>query len=132
MRIAVDTNLLVRALVDDDPHQARLAVHELSAASEIVLSLPMLCELCWVLGGRYRYSKQEIFHAIDGLTSSATAVVDNVAVAAGLAMLEAGGDFADGVIAHLGRTAGAEVFISFDRGAVKRLSVAGHAARSPG
>jgi predicted nucleic-acid-binding protein len=46
---------------------------------------------------------------------------DRAAVEAGLASLRAGGDFADGVIAHEGRRMGADVFVSFDRRAVALL-----------
>jgi hypothetical protein len=56
-------------------------------------------------------------------------VVDLGAVEAGLAVLERGGDFADGVIAFEGRRAGGRVFTSFDRGAVKRVGAAGGEAR---
>ena len=57
--------------------------------------------------------------------------VDQPTVDAGLAQLEAGGDFADGVIAHQGRWLGAETFVSFDREAIEGLRAQGHAARLP-
>ena len=56
--------------------------------------------------------------------SSLTAVnvvVDRPAVDAGLAVLDAGGDFADGVIAYEGSLIGGETFVSFDKGAVSLL-----------
>jgi predicted nucleic-acid-binding protein len=51
------------------------------------------------------------------------------AIDAGLAMLDAGGDFADGVIAYEGRWLGAETFVSFDRKAVEMLNQQGQPAR---
>ncbi len=51
------------------------------------------------------------------------------AVEAGLALLEAGGDFADGIMAHEGKWLGGETFVSFDRQAVKLLSEQGEAAQ---
>jgi predicted nucleic-acid-binding protein len=51
------------------------------------------------------------------------------AVDAGLSILEAGGDFADGVIAFGGRWLGADIFVSFDKNAVTLLKAAGQAAR---
>jgi predicted nucleic-acid-binding protein len=48
-------------------------------------------------------------------------MVNRPAVEAGLAVLDAGGDFADGVIAFDGRFHGGETFVSFDRKAVKLL-----------
>ena len=47
----------------------------------------------------------------------------------GLALLKAGGDFADGVIAYEGSWLGAEAFVSFDRQAVELLAANGRAAR---
>jgi len=49
-----------------------------------------------------------------------------------LAMLEAGGDFAVGVIAYECRGLGAETFVSFDTLAVALMTAQGDAARSPG
>ena len=43
--------------------------------------------------------------------------------------VEAGGDFADGVIAHEGRWLGGETFVSFDRQAVKLLAAQGEAVK---
>ena len=54
--------------------------------------------------------------------------VDRRAVTAGLDMLRAGGDFADGVIAYEGRQTGHEIFTSFDRKAVARLRAQGYQA----
>jgi predicted nucleic-acid-binding protein len=52
-----------------------------------------------------------------------------LAVQAGLKVFEAGGDFADGVIAYEGIWLGAETFVSFDKKAVKQLSKQGVATR---
>ena len=51
------------------------------------------------------------------------------AVEAGLAVLEAGGDFADGLIAYEGKFLGGDTFVSFDRKAVALLTKHGHTAR---
>ncbi|EGG79200.1 transposase subfamily [Gluconacetobacter sp. SXCC-1] len=51
------------------------------------------------------------------------------AVEAGLALLEAGGDFADGVIAHEGVWLGGETFVSFDKKAVSLLKKQGEKTR---
>jgi transposase len=52
------------------------------------------------------------------------------AIDAGLAVLDAGGDFADGVIAYEGKWLGAETFVSFDKKAVEMLTAQGVSARS--
>jgi predicted nucleic-acid-binding protein len=56
-------------------------------------------------------------------------VVNRPATEAGLAMLEAGGDFADGVIAYEGSWLGADTFISFDKKAVRLIEAQGKSAR---
>lgn len=48
---------------------------------------------------------------------------------AGLAVLDAGGDFADGVIAYEGTWLGGDIFVSFDKKAVALLSIQGHKTR---
>jgi predicted nucleic-acid-binding protein len=67
--------------------------------------------------------------AIRVLLAAENVETDRQASAAGLAMLDAGGDFADGLIAHEGRWLGGEMFVSFDKKAVAMLSSAGVAAR---
>jgi len=58
-------------------------------------------------------------------------VAERLAVEAGLAMLDSGGDFADAVIAHEVRRLGGETFVSFDQKAVRLLATQGQAARMP-
>jgi predicted nucleic-acid-binding protein len=125
VRITADTNILVRAAVGDDPVQARIAADLLLRAELIAVPLPVLCEFVWVLLRRYGRDAREIAAAIRDLIDSANVRLDQAAVEAGLAVLEAGGDFADGVIAFDGRRLGGEVFASFDRRAVELISATG-------
>lgn len=129
MRITADTNVLVRALMGDDPHQAALAEAALGRAALVAVPLPVLCELVWVLARGYRVPVPEIAAALRRLMEADNVAANRPAVAAGLAMLEAGGDFADGVIAFEGRWLGAEEFVSFDRRAVALAEAQGARAR---
>jgi predicted nucleic-acid-binding protein len=129
MKLAVDTNVLVRAVVGDDAVQARRAAALLRDAEVIAVALPCLCEFVWVLRRVYGLATTDIATAIRSLIAAAPVVVNRPAVEAGLALLEAGGDFADGVIAFEGAWLGGETFISFDRDAVKRLSALGRRAQ---
>lgn len=129
MRIKADTNVLVRAITEDNPHQSGIAQVELANAHVVAFALPALCELVWVLSRGYRILSAEIAAAIRRLINSANVVVNRPAVEAGLAVLDAGGDFADGVIAYEGSWLGADAFISFDRQAVERLEAQGTTAR---
>jgi predicted nucleic-acid-binding protein len=129
VKITADTNVLVRAAVLDDPTQGALAVAALIEADLVVAPLPALCEFVWVMIRGYKRSAQEVAAALRTLAASASVVVDRPAVEAGLALLESGGDFADGVIAFEGRRAGGGVFTSFDRDAVALIAATGGEAR---
>jgi predicted nucleic-acid-binding protein len=129
MRLAVDTNVLVRAVVQDDPVQAGIAAKVLAEADLIAVALPCLCEFVWVLRRVYGFQPADAATAIRALLAIANVEVNRPAVEAGLAVLEAGGDFADGVIAHEGAWLGGETFVSFDRKAVSLVRAQGQAAR---
>jgi predicted nucleic-acid-binding protein len=129
VRITADTNLLVRALTGDDPRQAAIAETELATAEAVALTLPVLCELVWVLRRSHRLRSPDVAEAIRRLINSENVLVDRTAAEAGLALLDAGGDFADGVIAHEGRWLGADVFVSFDRDATAMLEAQGERVR---
>jgi predicted nucleic-acid-binding protein len=131
VKITADTNILARAIAGDDPQQSPLAKVELADATLVALTLPALCELAWVLRHAYRANSEEIAQAITRLCNADNVTVDRPAVDAGLALLAAGADFADGVIAHAGRWLGAETFVSFDITAVRLLRDRGDAARIP-
>lgn len=129
MNITVDTNILVRSLVRDDPKQAAAADRVLKSATVIAVTLPCLCELVWVLLKVYSLSRTDVAAAMRALLAIGNVEADRPAAEAGLAVLEAGGDFADGVIAYDGSRLGGQTFVSFDRQAVKLLQAAGVAAR---
>ncbi len=121
MKITVDTNILLRAFVEDDPKQTRLAQHILQQADEVVLTTIVLCKMVWVLTQTYRFPRTDVAAVILRLTTATNTKLDWPAVEAGLAMMEEGGGFADGVVAYEGQRLGGEVFVSFDRKAVKSL-----------
>ena len=79
----------------------------------------MLCELVWVLSGFYEMPREEIVAFLQMLASTEKMRVDRPAVAVGISCLLSGGDFADGVIAELGRSEGAYLFLTFDKKAQK-------------
>jgi predicted nucleic-acid-binding protein len=129
VKIAADTNVLVRAITGDDERQSKVAQTALANADMVALAMPVLCELVWVLSQGYKHSAAEIAGAVRHLIDSANVVVSRPAAEAGLALLEAGGDFADGVIAYEGSWLGADTFVSFDRRAVRLMTAQGKAAR---
>lgn len=129
MKVTADSNVLIRAAVQDDVHQGRKAAKILAEADLIAVPVPVLCELVWVLRRGYKKSAADISDAIRRLMASARVVMNRPAVEAGLSALDAGGDFADGVIAYEGEWLGAEEFVSFDAKAVSLLQEQGSRAR---
>ncbi|MCL2310448.1 MAG: type II toxin-antitoxin system VapC family toxin [Proteobacteria bacterium] len=129
MKIAVDTNVLVRGVVRDDENQARIVGKVFKEASLIAVSLPCLCEFVWVLRKVYGFDNASITAAIRALVAAEKVAMNRPAVEAGLAILDVGGDFADGVMAYEGDWLGAETFVSFDKKAVPLLTKQGQAAR---
>jgi predicted nucleic-acid-binding protein len=129
MKITADTNVLVRALTGDDKLQSRLAQALLARVQVVALAVPALCELVWVLSQGYKIPSSEIAGAIRRMIDAENVATNRPAVEAGLAILDAGGDFADGIIAYEGRWLGANTFVSFDKKAVKLLQEQNVSAR---
>lgn len=121
MKVAVDTNVLVRAAVRDDPEQTEVATRVMARAEMLAIALSSVCEFVWVLRSVYGYRAPRIAEAIRVLLAAENVETNRPAIDAGLAMLDGGGDFADGVIAYEGRWLGAETFVSFDKKAVEML-----------
>lgn len=129
MKIAVDTNVLVRAAVRDDAEQTAGAIKAMGRAEMVAIAVPCLCEFVWVLRSVYRFRPSDIANALRTLLAAGNVQTNRAAVEAGLAVLDAGGDFADGAIAYEGRWLGAETFVSFDRNAVEMLGAQGISTR---
>jgi predicted nucleic-acid-binding protein len=111
MKITVNTNILVHAVVPDDAKQAQAAAKLLKDAELIAVSLPCLCEFVWVLRRVYNFGQQDISSALDALLDAGNVVVNRPAVEAGFTVLNAGGDFADGLIAYEGSWLGGNTFV---------------------
>ena len=129
MKMTADTNLLVRAVMEDNEQQSRAAQTALKKAELVAISIPALCELAWVLTQGYKVPSNRVAEAIRRLINGANVVINRPATEAGLALLDAGGDFADGVIAYEGSWLGADTFVSFDKRAVKLMQANGQSAQ---
>lgn len=129
MKISADTNVLVRAVVRDDPHQWNVATRIMAQAEILAITPSSLCEFVWVLRSVYGYRASRISEAIRTLVAAENVETNLPLIDAGLAMLDAGGDFADGVIAYEGLWLGAETFVSFDKKAVEMLKTQNQSAR---
>ena len=119
---AVDTNVLVRYLVQDDPRQGRRAADFIETAGsgveQILIGNIVLCELVWVLESAYEYKKAEIADTIEKtLQAAAFRFESKDIIRAALAeyrMSEA--DFADCLIGRIHRSLGCEATVTFDTG----------------
>jgi predicted nucleic-acid-binding protein len=126
--IALDTNVLVRYLVQDDAPQAQIASDVIDGLSEAVqgfVGREVLIELVWVLERAYGFSRMEIANALDGLLAAIELVIEN-ADDLGLAIelyRNDGYGFADMMIAAAARRAGARELVTFDRKAARLRGV---------
>jgi predicted nucleic-acid-binding protein len=129
MTITVDTNVLVRMVVRDDTRQTQLVRELFDNAATVSVGMVALCELVWILRSRYKIPSPRIADFIRTLLNTSKVELNRSAVEAGLAILDAGGDFADGAIAYEGSWLGGELFVSFDKVAVSLLNARGLEAK---
>lgn len=126
MSLGLDTNVLVRYLVQDDDRQHAIASEVMHTRctqdSPCHVSVVVVCELCWVLERCYDVDRDGIAQVIKQLLDVAQLVVaDRVAVREALAHYRAGNaDFPDHLIAHLNHEAGADTTVTFDKRAGKQ------------
>jgi predicted nucleic-acid-binding protein len=119
--IALDANVLVRLLVEDDVKQTTRAaalVDRLIAADEAaVVSDVVLCEVVWVLRDRYRVTRRETAELVGKLLRARHLRFSSTEpLARALASFRSGrGDFADYVIQQDARAAGAEAVATLDK-----------------
>jgi predicted nucleic-acid-binding protein len=118
--IAVDTNVLVRFLVRDNPTQAARAA-ALIQANEIWVSKTVLLETEWVLRSLYGFSPESLAGALRALAGLSTVFLeDGLAVAKAMEWFDEGLDFADAL--HLASAGDAKQFATFDRKLAKQVS----------
>jgi len=115
MKVALDTNLIIRLIVDDDPAQADQVERLLDEADELVIATITLCEVVWVLRRGYRMPATVVAQALRDIARSRSLTLDRSALEAGLAMLERGGDFADGCILLEAERAKCDRLATFDQ-----------------
>jgi len=123
--IGLDTNLVIRYLVQDDPEQAAIACRifeeEISASNKGHICPIVLCEIVWVLLRSYKQKKDKIITIIRTLL-----LASNIETQHGDSAWRALGDyekgnadFSDYYIAHLNKECGASFTLTFDRNAAK-------------
>lgn len=124
---AVDTNVLVRALVRDDPAQTARA-ETLLAEHELYVPVTVVLELEWVMRSRYAFPPRRVAAALTLLASLENLILaERDAVVAAAARVEAGWDFADALHHALAR--GCDDFVTLDADLARRAARGGTAPK---
>jgi predicted nucleic-acid-binding protein len=121
----IDTNVLVRYLVQDDPEHARKAARFItngcSSEDPGLINRIVLCELVWVLESAYGYPRAEVGLALEKTLRTTQFEIENHQEAwSSFREYQEGGDFADAFIAAVNRRLGCERTVTFDRKAGRR------------
>lgn len=117
----LDTNVLVRYIVQDDPEQSRIAVkvieETVSAGHRLVIFPIVLCELVWVLESAYGYRKVEIHPVIDQIMRTAQfEIIEKDTLWRVLAdYFEGSADFSDYYIGRVNERVGSLTTLTFDK-----------------
>jgi predicted nucleic-acid-binding protein len=115
--IAIDTNVLIRAIVLDEPDQAADATRLLTDHICFV-ARSVVQEVVWVLAKSYRFGTADIGLAIEALTQSEQIVLeDEPLILQALDWYKKGIDFADAI--HLGAAQGCARLATFDQAYIK-------------
>ena len=122
--IGLDTNVVVRYIMQDDPRQAALAtrfVESLTSATPGYISLVSVTELSWVLSDAYDLERPQLVAVLEGLLRTKEILVEQAeTVWKALRLFQSGNaDFADCLIERSGAAVGCDWTMTFDRGAVK-------------
>ena len=121
--ISVDTNLLARFLLKDDPAQFRRAVAALQSDEEVFIPITVLLELAWVLKAR-ETTREEILASLEGILALPHVRAQHAeAVRVALRWVDGGMDFADAL--HLALSGKATKFITFDTTLARRAAKLG-------
>ena len=119
--VALDTNLLVRLLTNDDPQQAERVADLIDASAGCFVPITVVLELEWVLRGAYKLAPEAVIRAFEGLMAIRQVHLEQEdLVRRVLEWHRQGVDFADAL--HLARSKGCEALISFDRSLVRQAA----------
>jgi predicted nucleic-acid-binding protein len=119
--IGLDTNVLVRYLVQDDPAQAKLASAAIESAAgrgeRMRLSATTLCELVWVLESAYDQARADVARALEQIVRTADFDLEHAGhVRTAIERYRSTpADFADVIVGLVNEAAGCEHTLTFDR-----------------
>jgi predicted nucleic-acid-binding protein len=116
----LDTNVLVRYVVQDDPAQSAAAtrlIENFTAADAGFVSMIVVVETVWVLQSSYKADRPEIARVLETLLRSRELVVEHAELVwqALRIFTQSGADFADCLIQRCGHAAGCDQTVTFDQ-----------------
>ena len=113
----VDTNVLVRYIVRDEPTQAARASRELERGERFLVGSIVLCELVWVLETGYGFSRRDVAVTLERILATAQFEIEakDLALAALDDFRRSTADFSDCLLGRRNRAAGAAETVTFDR-----------------
>ena len=118
----IDTNVLVRYIVQDDPEQSRQATHFIERTcsgeeSSIFITGIVLCELVWVLETSYEYPKESIIPVLEKILKTRQFCIYQSEILWNCFhdYQQINIDFADSYIAHLNASNSCEYTVTFDK-----------------
>ena len=123
--IGLDTNVVVRYLVQDDPKQSSVATRfierSLTPDAPGLITSVVLCEIAWVLAECYGADRNRIKSVIEGLLTAKQVVVERAEVVwKALRDWDASAaDFSDALIGQTVVAQGGSGTVTFDRAAAK-------------
>jgi predicted nucleic-acid-binding protein len=122
--IGLDTNVLVRYIMQDDPRQSPQAtrlIESCSAAEPGLVPLVAVVEFVWVMSSSYELDRAQVAEALEGLLRTKELLVERAEIVwkALRVFQRAGADFADCLIERSAAAAGCAATLTFDRGAAK-------------
>lgn len=127
--IGLDTNVLVRYIMQDDKTQSALAtrlLEQLTRETPGFVPLVAIVELAWVLSGSYGLDRRQIAAALEALLRTKELVVERAETVwrALRIFASSNADFADTLIERAAAAAGCERTMTFDRAAIKGCGMA--------
>jgi predicted nucleic-acid-binding protein len=125
-RFGIDTNILVRVAINDDPAQSEVVKQLLGRIEEndtLVVGTAVLLETAWVLERFYGYPKSAVLDFLQAILERREVEVPEYEVVGNAIDIcrDSGADFSDAVISEMNRLAGCSVTYTFDQKAARKI-----------
>jgi predicted nucleic-acid-binding protein len=117
MMKAIDTNVLVRVIVNDDRAQGKKALAYIKEHQPVFIGLIVLCEFCWVSTACYKFSKSELIQSIENILRTDQFIIENsdLVWSAIQEYRNQGSEFSDCLIAMVAKHQGSSKVGTFDK-----------------